>query len=416
MRERRPCPGLLTAILILACALPGTGRAAGFFIQEQSVSALGAAFSGAVANLDDPGTVFFNPAGMTRLDGIRMQAGVNILIPRAILTDTGSTSPGIGRSSNPYEPTPVPNAFISYEIGNGFWTGLGVTAPFGLGNKYDDGWFGRFDSTKTELTIIDIQPTLAWRISDFLSVGAGVNIQHSSADLQSIVDFGLGEFTNRLAGTDTGYGYSIGIQIAPNAKTTIGINYKSAVHHTLDGKIAVLSPAGALFAALSSDASAKLTTPDHLTAGFARKLTDRLTVQGQATWFGWNNFDNITAIRDSGAVASIVPQNYQTTWSFAGGAEYTLDSRWTLRGGVQFDRTPTTDEYRTSRTPDGDRTWVALGATYGLGRNIDLNMAASYIRLKDEEIDVMRNSGTVRVKADTEGDVGIVALGVTYRF
>lgn len=390
--------------------------AAGFFIQEQSVSGLGAAFSGAVSNLNDPGTIFFNPAGMTKLDGLQIQAGVNILMPHTTLTDTGSTLPGTGNGGNPYDPTPVPNGFLSYEIGHGFWAGIGITTPFGLANKYDDGWFGRFDSTKTELAIIDIQPTLAWRVNGLISVGGGLNIQHSDADLQSVVNFGLGEYTSRLKGSDLAYGYSFGVRIDPVESTTIGINYKSSVRHHLDGKIEVTSPTGALFAALSSDATARLVTPDHFTFGAARRVTGRLTLQGQATWFGWNNFDTITAVRNSGAVASIVPQNYQTAWSFAGGAEYEFDDRWTLRGGVQFDQTPTTDEYRTSRTPDGDRTWVSLGATCGFSKKIDLDMAATYISLKDEEIDVLRNSGAVRVKAGTEGDVGILALGLTYKF
>lgn len=406
--------GFFSALALTCIAAPV--NAAGFFIQEQSVSGLGAAFSGSVSNLHDPSTIFFNPAGLTRLDGIQAQAAVNVLMPRSKLTDTGSTSPGTGNGGNPYDPTPVPNGFISYEIGHNLWAGLGLTAPFGLGNKYDDGWFGRFDSTKTELTVFDIQPTLAYRVNDMLSFGVGLNAQRSDADLQSIVNFGLGEYTSRLKGDDWGYGYSLGVQFTPWAATTIGVNYKSAVHHTLDGKVAVTSPAGALFTALSSDATAKLVTPDHLTMGLAHHVTDRLTVQGQTTWFGWNNFDNITAVRASGAVASRVEQNYQTSWAFAGGAEYILNDQWTLRGGLQFDQTPTTDEYRTSRTPDGDRTWVSMGATYGLNEKINLDMAATYISLKDEEINVLRNGGAVRVKADTEGSVGILALGFTYKF
>lgn len=411
---------LLSAAALMAAATQA--NAAGFYIQEQSVTGLGSSFSGAVSNLNDPSTIFFNPAGMTKLEGMQAQAGVHLLIPDSDVSDTGSTAPaGIatvgGSSDNPYDPTPVPNGFISYQINNSLWAGLGITAPFGLGSEYDDGWFGRFDSTKTELQVIDIQPTLAYKINDMFSIGVGANIQHSKADLRNRVVLGaLTEGNSKLEGDDWGYGYSVGVQIKPMETTTIGLNYKSEVHHNLDGDIEVTTLAGALVPAVSSGATAKLATPDQATIGLAHKVTDRLTLQGQATWFGWNNFDNISAFRDSGALASRVEQNYQTTWAYAIGAEYAASDAWTLRGGLQFDETPTTDEYRTSSTPDGDRTWASVGATYGWNDKLDIGMAATYIHIADEELNIARGGGAGRVVADTEGYVGILALSATYKF
>lgn len=411
---------LLSATALIA--ITTQANAAGFYIQEQSVTGLGSAFSGAVTNLSDPSTIFFNPAGMTKLGGMQAQAGVDLLIPDSDISDTGSTAPaGIatlgGSSDNPYEPTPVPNGFISYQINDSLWVGLGITAPFGLGSEYDEDWFGRFDSTKTELKVIDIQPTLAYKINDMFSIGVGANIQHADADLRNRVVLGaLTEGNSQLAGDDWGYGYTVGVQIKPVASTTIGLNYKSEVHQNLDGRIHVTTLAGATVGAASSDGSAKLTTPDQATIGLAHKITERLTLQGQATWFGWNNFENITSIRASGVVAATVVQNYQTTWAYAVGAEYVANDAWTLRGGVQFDETPTTDEYRTSRTPDGDRTWASLGATYGWNDRLDIGMAATYIHIEDEEINIARGGGAGRVVADTEGYVGILALSATYKF
>lgn len=420
--------GLLSAVALVAVA--SQANAAGFYIQEQSVRGLGSAFSGSTTNLTDASTIFFNPAGMTQLEGFQTQAGVNLLIPNSKVSDRGSTAPSStvvgGPSGNPYDPTPVPNGYASYQVNDKLWAGIGVSAPFGLASDYGDNWFGRFDSTKTELAIIDIQPTVAYKINDMVSIGAGINIQHSSADLRNRVQLGAGpasEGFSKLTGDDWSFGYSFGAQIRPTETTTIGLNYKSAVHHNLDGKIQVTTAGGTLVGpgVLSTNGSAKLVTPDHATLGIAQKINDRLTIQGQATWFGWNNFDNITAFRDSGAIASRVDQNYQTTWAFAAGAEYVATEKWTLRGGIQFDQTPTTDEYRTSRTPDGDRTWLSLGATYAITPKIDLDFAGTYIDVKDGTIDVTRGgiAGVLaagQTRAKTEGDVGILALGVTYKF
>jgi long-chain fatty acid transport protein len=324
-----------------------------------------------------------------------------------------------GSSGNPYEPTPVPNGFFSYQLTNNLWAGVGVSAPFGLGSEYDNGWFGRFDSTKTHLRVIDIQPTVAYKVNDWLSLGAGVNIANSSADLRNAVVLGAGvEGNSKLEGEDWGFGYSLGLQIKPLPTTTLGISYKSEVHHKLDGKIQVTNAAGAIVGpgTVSTNGYAKLTTPDHVTFGVAHELTPRLTLQAQAQWFGWNNFDNITAVRDSGAVANRVGQNYQTTWAFAIGAEYKVDDAWRVRGGIQFDETPTTDELRTSRTPDGDRTWLSLGTTYSINEKIDLDLAATYIDVESGTINVARGTGAGRTIAKTEGEVGIIAAGIKYKF
>lgn len=411
---------LLSAVCLTAIA--SSANAAGFYIQEQSVRGLGSAFSGSTTTLDDASTVYFNPAGMTNLQGIQMQAGVNVIMPDSKITNQGTTSGpsgGLavgGGSKNPYDPTPVPNGFISYQINEQFWAGLGVTAPFGLGSDYDTGWFGRFDSTRTKLQTIDIQPTVAYKINDWISVGAGINIAHAEADLRNAVVLGAGvEGNSKLTGQDWAYGYSFGAQLKPTDTTTVGLSYKSEVHQNLDGNILVTN-GSAIVAAASSAGSAKLTTPDIATFGVAQDIGDRLTVQAQATWFGWNNFDAITAFRDSGAIATNVVQDYQNTWAFAIGAEYAATEDWRFRAGVQYDNTPTVDAFRTTRTPDGDRTWLSLGATYKLNENIDLDLAGTYIFVEDEGINVLRGAGAGRTIASTEGSVGIVAAGISYKF
>ena len=95
-----------------------------------------------------------------------------------------------------------------------------------------------------------------------------------------------------------------------------------------------------------------------------------------------------------------------------------MNDKWTLRAGYQFDETPTTDEYRTSRTPDGDRHWFAAGATYDINDKFSLDMAATYIDVGEESINVTRNvtGALADVRGDTDGSVAIVALGLNYKF
>ena len=446
MNVYRPFFTTFGAIALL-CHTAIPAKAAGFYIQEQSVSGLGAAFSGSVTNLEDPSTVYFNPAGMTKLPGTQMQAGAHLLIPNADITNTGSTQAAVlgggalsgGDGGNPYDPTPVPNAFVTHQINDQLWAGVGVSAPFGLANEYDSDWFGRFDSIKTELLTLDIQPSVAYRVNDWLSVGAGVNIQYADAELTSAGAAGPGagpfaagtEGVSKLEGDDWSFGYTLGVQAKPLEGTTIGLSYRSAVSHELEGR---LSATGTTIADFDVKGRADLGLPDIATIGVAQDVGDKWTVHGQATWFGWNNFQEINATTDetfsvlggaltrtAGSSVSNIVQNYQTTWAYALGAEYEYSEELTLRAGVQYDETPTTDLYRTSRTPDGDRTWLSGGATYDINDKLSLDMAATYIWISDESISVNRNNSFSTAlentfNADTEGNVGIFALGLTYKF
>ncbi len=443
MTLSRSLPSLLTLSIMsvsLMAIESGRVQAAGFYIQEQSVSGLGAAFSGSTTNLNDPSTVYFNPAGMTKLDGAQAQLGAHLLVPSADMEDTGSTENIAlgggaitgGDGGNPYDPTPVPNAFMTYQINDRTWAGLGISAPFGLANEYDEDWFGRYDSIKTELLTIDIQPSMAFKVNDQLSLGAGVNIQYADAELTNAVsDTALG--TGTLEGDDWSVGYTLGLQYRPWQHTTFGASYRSAISHELEGRTMVEGTTANDF---NVPGRADLDLPDIATFGASHEVNEKLRLMAQATWFGWNNFQDITTTIDqgvnttggggvinvgAGGTLSSIVQNYQSTWAFAAGAEYDYSDDWTLRAGMQFDETPTTDQYRTSRTPDGDRTWLSGGATYKINDKLNLDLAATYIWIEDQEISLTRNNTftsvtATTVSADTEGSVGIIAMGLTYKF
>jgi len=423
---------IFTALLAGFCLFIAApqAHAAGFFIQEQSVSGLGTSFAGSAAHATDASTIFYNPAGMTQLSGPQTTAGISLLLPQSKMTDRGSTFGGApiastGNGGNPYDPSPVPSGYAAaplsafgFENNHDIWVGIGVSAPYGLASEYDDGWFGRYDSTKTELTVIDIAPSVAFKPTKWLSVGAGIDIQHASATLENAIFAGT-EGLQSLKGDDWSYGYNIGFQIQPIETTTFGLHYRSQITQELTGRINITGSTGA---DANTNGGADLKLPDILAMSVAHKISPKTTLLGSATWFGWNRFDNIDPYRMDGGASPPIEQNYQTTWAFSIGAEHALNDRWTLRAGYQFDETPTTDEYRTSRTPDGDRNWFSAGAGYKINDKLTLDLAATYIMIDDEQINLRRNTlapGVLpisEVNATTEGSVGIIATSLTYKF
>ncbi|MFN3700862.1 MAG: OmpP1/FadL family transporter [Alphaproteobacteria bacterium] len=413
---------LLSGLSVLAVSsFANSVSAAGFYIQEQSVSGLGNAFAGSAAQPRDASVLFFNPAGMTHLEGGNANLGVHVLIPRAKMKDTGTTLPAgapasSGDGGNPYDPTPVPNAYITQQMTDYLWLGFGISAPFGLGSEYNNGWFGRYDSTKTELKTIDFAPSIAVKPHEQLSVGASLIVQYADAKLQNNI-FGATEGLQTLDGDSIAYGWKLGVLAEPVIGTRIGIDYRSKMTQKLEGRLKI---EGTGVPALTTDivGKADLKLPDIATFSVAHDLNDRWTLMGSATWFGWSAFNRIDVKNQAGTTLSTIPQGYQNTWAFSAGFDYKASESWTLRAGYQFDETPTVDEFRTSRTPDGDRHWFSGGATYTLNDRWSFDFAATYINVADEKINLRRNidANPSQFRADTEGYVAILAAGVNYRF
>lgn len=409
---------LSAGVSTIICMGSYTVHAAGFYIQEQSVSGLGNAYAGQVATARDASVVYYNPAGMTKLSGSHINVGTQILAPSAHLKDTGSSAAfgGVtgGSGGNPYSVTPIPNLHISHEVvENKFWLGLAVSAPFGLSNKYKDGWFGRFDSTETTLRTIDFQPSFAVKVNDKVSFGGGINIQHADVDLKKVINQGAGERNSTLEGDAVTFGFNVGVLYEPIEGTAFGAHYRSGIHHDVGGRV-IIDNNGAVTSNVA--ANAELDLPEIAQFGVNHRVNDKLSLQAGATWFGWNSFEEIRVLNAAGGLIANTTQNYQSTWAFAVGGEYALNDQWTLRAGYQFDETPTTDEYRTTLTPDGDRHWVSTGATYKYNDKINIDLAATYVDIASETIDLARNGGLATVKADTGGHVAIFSLGMNYKF
>jgi long-chain fatty acid transport protein len=164
---------------------------------------------------------------------------------------------------------------------------------------------------------------------------------------------------------------------------------------------------------------AELDLPEIATLAAAYDLNEKWKVMGHVMWFGWSSFDSLTAISSTGTILQDLQQNYTNTFAFGVGAEYDHSDKWTFRGGVQYDQTPTQDGFRSTRTPDGDRTWLSVGATYSFNPSLSLDMAATYIDVAEEQVNVSRTQPTTRVaniNATYDQDIQIISLGLNKKF
>jgi long-chain fatty acid transport protein len=273
----------------------------------------------------------------------------------------------------------LPGTAVALRLSDRLAVGLVVASPFSFTSDYDPAGWQRYAAIRSRLTTFDIQTSIAFLAADWLSVGAGVNVEYADAFLSNAVPNlapGSADGRVRIKGNGWDLGWSAGVQLRPSERVTIGLAYKSAVEHHLDGTVEIVGLTGPLAGRnVMADTTATFSTPWQAIVGVRAGVTKAITINAQAVRFGWSEFDQIAL---GAPIGTPIVQGYRNSWSFAIGADAEVSKRLTLRAGVQLDGTPTRDATRTPRVPDADRVDYAVGASYRIGGGIALDAAAAY--------------------------------------
>ena len=405
--------GTASAVLLLASQ---PALASGFYLQEQSVRGWGRANSGEVADLG-PASLWWNPAAIGWDKGSSAALGLTGVLPTGRVEDFGTRIDRPGVDPVPVGGAPIlrdpvqkgaaPASAVALRLTDTVALGLAISSPFSFITDYDPNGYQRYSAIRTRLITIDVQPSIAFAPSDKVSIGAAINVEYSDAYLSNALPNlapGSPDGRLRLAGDGVDLGWSVGAQVRPAERVTLGIAYKSAIDHKLAGTASISGLAGPLASRnLSSDIEVRFSTPWQLIMGGRFGVTERLTLNAQAVHFGWSKFKSI----DLGApLNGAIQQDYKNTWSFALGADMAWSDRLTLRGGVQLDATPTRDLRRDPRVPDSDRVNYNVGASFRMSDHMTFDAAAAYTDFKTTPI--LRDE---RFYAGTAAQVDILTEG-----
>lgn len=435
---------LAGALGLAVSVASGAALAGAFFIPQQSISGLGRAFAGGAAAATDASTAFSNPAGMTELTRAEATTGASLFNSRLSFSNAGSTAATVGTGGapvaygggdggNPFAPQVVPNIYLAHPLmDRRLWLGLGITAPYGLALKYDRDWFGRYDSVKSKLTVVNIGPSVAYALDDLVSVGAGIDIQYAHAVLSNAVPDVLrvggpsagSDGYSELDGSDWSAGFNAGVLIKPLPSTRIGAHFRSGISHRLDGTSTISGLGGPLAAANGRRiGETDLDLPDIVSLAVAHKVHPGLTLLAEAQWFNWSRFEEIRVKFDDGSPDQVIPQNYDDSIAVSVGFDYALDDDLSLRGGFRYDQTPTVDAFRQTSVPDADSYAVAVGASYAPWDQVVVDLAYYYAWWDDIDIDVNRQfafapgvAGAVNVTGAGDSRSHIVGVNLRYRF
>ena len=420
----------VTVALVGAVSMaPGTGFAAGFALLEQNVSGLGNAYAGSAAVAQDASTIFFNPAGLTLLPGRQAVVAGSAIYLNSEFNATAAPvfvmpgiTPGSNEGGNLGGWSVVPNLYFSTPIGERFTVGIGVNVPFGLTTEYDGDWMGRFQGIKSELTSINVNPSVAFKVSDTVSLGAGINWQKIDAELTNAVFLAPAvEGRTKLEADDDGWGWNVGALFQLGSDMRVGVSYRSAIEYTLEGDVSTTTLNGTPVAAGSFSAEADAKFPDSALLSVTQRFGDKWELLGDLQYTNWSTIDVIDVIDTSnGQTRDQLVLNFDDTWRVAFGVNYFYSAQWTIRGGLAWDESPVDDDNRTVRLPDTDRYWLSLGAQYKFGKNSALDFGYSHLFTSDADISRTRAQfGTplsTTITGEYESSIDIVGVQLTWTF
>jgi long-chain fatty acid transport protein len=418
--------GTALGLLIIATTQANAG---GFAIREQSAYGQGTSFAGVAAG-GALSSMFWNPATMTQVPGLVSETSITGLLPFSSNTPTAGSlvSAGFPGTSNVAEPAFVPSGYTSYQFSPNLWLGLSINAPFGLSVNFPDNWAGRDYAGNTLLRTYNATPSIAWRINDWISVGAGVQIEYARATLEKGIGPG-GLIPPGVQGTLRGTGYAVGatagVTLTPTPTTTIGLGWRSSLNQKIDG---VVLTNAVLPGSTTGSASTTVDLPDIVSLGIRQRLDPRWTLLGTVEWSNWSRIGTSNITQPNGlpvfvlGIPQSIPFQYRDGWFFSGGAEYVWTDRLTVRGGAGYEISPVTDQVRTPLVPDNNRVWASVGASWKVFKGLHFDVAYSHIWVQDTSINISATSGNpsfngaISYVGSVNSHVDIISGSLVFRF
>jgi long-chain fatty acid transport protein len=389
-------------------------RAAAFALYEQGVSGLGNAYAGAAVVAEDATTVWWNPAGMSRLGaGKHFAIGGSFISPSTKFSDngsvrgTGSNAAFTGSGGDAGKDALVPSMFFAMDLGPQWSFGVGASVPFGLKTEYESNWIGRFQGISSKVETLNINPSVSYKLSDTASVGGGINYQRGKVDILTGVNLvliapGL-EGQNKISVDGDAWGFNLGGLFNVTPVTRVGIHYRSSLKYELEGNTSFsgVPPAAAAADPRLRDGNVRLDlkTPDSLAFSAAHRMNERLDLLADVTWWHWSKIKQLPVVRTDGPLSgnalSTLTFNFDDTWRASIGANYKLNGPWTLKLGAAYDQTPVPNaESRTVRLPDNDRYWLSVGATYQVSRVGKLDFGYTLVTARNADINNVQNTAS----------------------
>jgi len=411
----------LASSLLLASTV--SSFAGGFQLNLQGLRQLAMGGTGTAYHWD-AATIYYNPAGLSRLNRIQVYGSVLAIVPATAygnaLTQTNTQA--------------VKQTFTPFSIYFGgpvsadskLALGLGIYTPFGSGLKWDDNWVGRYLIQSIDLKCVFFQPTISYKLSEAFSIGGGFIYSTGSIDLRQAmpVHSYAGPYNTpigdegqaHLNGAANGVGFNLGLQVKCSEYFSIGATYRSQVNMNVDGGSAKFTvPTSLRDSFPNTTFDSQLPLPQQATIGIAWRPTEDLTLQCDVNYTGWSAYDSLrinfgkhtSSLEDNHA-----PRRYKNVITPRIGACYKISDVVSLMAGFAYDPSPVRDGFVTPDLPDADRFVGTCGITIKPVQRFTIIAAFEGVTSvkRNGSYDFGGFSGTYKTQAATPG------IALSYRF
>ena len=466
--------------LIVAAALSAMSvgaQASGYRFGSQSVAGQGTADANG-AEASDASTIFYNPAGLSRLDGTQISAGATVVVPHSTYTDTGSThftgAPTGGTPAKDYAPDAVaaPSLYVSKKLNDQWAVGLGLFVPYGAKLDYGNNWNGRYALSNIKLEAITLNPSVSWKLNQHHAFGFGIDAEHMKAELGQAVDVpgsiaalssGAGAAQGALLikqiaalggnpallrtagdahgsndGQDWGWGFNLGYMFTLDENTRFGLAYRSSISHQLKGSTVwdfsqvttdpiVNKVLAAASHKVNSAALVRLRTPETLSANVFHQFDAKWAGMADVTFSRHNRMGDLhIEFPGTGEGDEVIRQQWKNTVRVSLGGNYAYNENLTLRAGVAYDQSPVQSaELTHPALPDSDRMQYSFGANWKLSPRSSIDLAYSFLDFKDAKINYTNQCNPLATTCTGNGEttrglykthLSLVGIAYNYKF
>lgn len=455
----------LVTILCASGMLAGTNEAmaSAFQIWEQDGASVGNYHAGYAAEAEDASIAWYNPAGITRIKNQQIVLGASaiasdfkykgsigltensvVLAPGPVVRPVTATLNNVTAQGGAF--SLVPNFQYVAPINDWIGFGFSAVAPFGLKTQYGRSTPVRYAATTTSLTVIDLSPSLGFKVTDKASLGLGFDVQRAYVDFNSVAGFIppsplvpkviIPEFDTEALNkaNDTGYGYHLGLLYEFSPCTRAGISYHSQVVHHFSGSSRFEGPLADATnhdaPIISQRATANVKLPPYTAVSLFHKMTPQWAFMGSIIYTQWSTIetltlkqvaglvnDPVTLVAPSTNIQIAIPEKYQNSWNVSVGANYYPTENITLRSGIGYDQTPVQNKYRNLQLPDNDRYAIALGGHFKATKTIGLDLGWSHIFFNKAKVNPppqVNGAETVLTNGSVTGGADVISGQITW--
>jgi len=413
IRSRIFIPGTAVAVL-LSLPLP-LAQAAGFYLSEVGTpGSLGTAGVANPTNNKGADSAWTNPAGMTGLQDDTLVAGLQVVLPRVEFdpefVSAGTSGDDGGNAGNPVA---IPSFFYVNRVSDRLRLGFSVAGTMGGGVDYGDDFVGRYSTIKSELGAVAISPSLGYRVSDRLSVGAGVSVIYTRFDMDVAINTPLAAGDGKVKlekATDWGYQPFLGLTYQLSERALLGLVYRAEMDVGLEGDVKAQN------VPLRADSvDVDWDNPQWLEAGLQYRLDEKNTLFLNAGWQDWSEFSTNTLEFSGGILnpSATLERKFEDTWH--GGIAFAhIEGDHGTSLGFAYDSSPVKDRDRTFDLPFDELYKVSMSYFWTGDKHLDFSLGGTLYLVGDGSIDQTSVDGT-RVSGEFDS-YELLFLGGTVRY